>query len=101
VASNKAINLLYQEMCAVLYWRTAVAIKMASIFFTVSFALCGHWGNMEQVVTLWQPPVASGVALDMPHWEMLSVLLQRTRMAIKKACNRGALVFCCPFFCSL
>jgi hypothetical protein len=29
VASNKALNLLYQAMHAVLYWHTAVAIKMA------------------------------------------------------------------------
>jgi hypothetical protein len=28
--------------------------------------------------------VASGVALDMPHWAMLSVLLWRTAMAIKR-----------------
>jgi hypothetical protein len=30
VASTKALDLLYQAMCAVLYWRTAAAIKMAS-----------------------------------------------------------------------
>jgi hypothetical protein len=34
VASNKALNLLYQAMHAVLYWRTAATIKMASCFGT-------------------------------------------------------------------
>jgi hypothetical protein len=49
------------------------------------FACCpgGRWGNTEQVVAPWQHPVASGVALDMPHWVMLSVLLWRTAVAIK------------------
>jgi hypothetical protein len=46
---------------------------------------------MEQVVARLQNPVASGVALDMPHLEMLSVLLRRTAMVIKTANNRGAL----------
>ncbi len=39
VASNKALNLLYQAMCAVLYQRTAAAIKMA-ISFDVFFYCC-------------------------------------------------------------
>ncbi len=34
VASNKALNLLHWAMCAVLYLRTATAIKMASLFGT-------------------------------------------------------------------
>jgi hypothetical protein len=91
VASNKALNLLYQAMCAVLYRRTAAAIKMASLlgtFFCCCFICCcpgGCWGNMEQVVTRWQCPVASGVALDMPHQAMPSVLLRRTAVAIKMA----------------
>ncbi len=32
VASNKALNLLYQAMQGVLYRRTAMAIKIASLF---------------------------------------------------------------------
>jgi hypothetical protein len=43
VASNKALNLFYRAMCAVLYRRTAMAIKMASLlgtfFVIVSFAV--------------------------------------------------------------
>jgi hypothetical protein len=35
VSSNKARNLLYQVMCAVLYRRTAAAIKMASLLGTL------------------------------------------------------------------
>jgi hypothetical protein len=34
VASNKALNLLYRAMHAVLYRRTAAAIKMASLLVT-------------------------------------------------------------------
>jgi hypothetical protein len=43
VASPKALDLLHPAMCTVLYWHTAVAIKMASkvgpIFFVISFAV--------------------------------------------------------------
>jgi hypothetical protein len=65
VASNKALNLLYRAMCAVLYQRTAMAIKMASLlgsFFHRCFVCCcpgGRWGDTEQVVARWQRPVAS------------------------------------------
>ncbi len=91
VASNKAPNLLYRAMHAVLYRRTTAAIKMASLlgtFCCCCFACCcpgSRWGNMEQVVTQWWRPVASGVALDMLHRAMPSVLLQRTAVAIKTA----------------
>ncbi len=50
------------------------------------------WGNTEQVGARWQHPVASGVVLDMLHWEMPSVLLRRTALAIKMVNNRGAFV---------
>ncbi len=66
VASNKALNLIYWAMRAVLYQRTAAVIKMASLFgtfFCHHFVCCcpgGRWGNMEQVVARWQWPVASG-----------------------------------------
>ncbi len=91
MASNKTLNLLYQAMCAVLYWCTAMAIEMASLlgtFVCCRFVCCcpsGHWGNMEQVVAQWQCPVSSGVALDLPHWAMPSVLLRRIAVAIKTA----------------
>ncbi len=95
VASNKALNLLYQAMCAVLYRRTAAAIKMASLlgtFFHRCFVCCcpgGCWGNTEQVVAQWRHPVASRVALDMLHWAMSFLLHRQTAMAIELANNRG------------
>jgi hypothetical protein len=91
VASNKALNLLRQAMCAVLCPCTAVAIKMASLFgtfFGLCFVCCcpgSHWGNTEQVVAQWWCLVALGVALDMPHQVMPSVLLRCTPEAIKTA----------------
>ena len=93
VASSKALNLLYREMCAVLYRCTAAAIEMASLlgtFFHRHFVCCcpgGCWGNMEQVVARWQHPVASRVALDMLHWVMRFLLHRRTAMAIELANN--------------
>jgi hypothetical protein len=42
--------------------------------------------------------VASGVALDMLHWAMPHVLLQRLHMVIKMACDGGAFVRCCRLF---
>jgi hypothetical protein len=91
VVSNKALNLLHQPMCTVLYPRTTAAIEMASLFgtlFCCHFVCCcpgGRWGNTEQVVAQWWHPSASGVALDMLHWVMPSVLLRRTAKAIKMA----------------
>ncbi len=73
VASTKALNLLHWAMHAVLYRRTAAAIKMASILSVFVdcclFACCpgSRRGNTEQVVAQWQHPVASGVALNMLH----------------------------------
>ncbi len=95
VASSEALDLLHQAMRGVTYRRIDMAIKMASfvgVFVDCClFACClgGLWGNTEQVVAQWWRPVASGVALDMPHWVMLSVLLQRTAVAIKTANNGG------------
>jgi hypothetical protein len=85
-------------MHAVTYWHIAMAIKLPSflgVFVDCClFACCpgGRWSNMYQVVTRWQRPVASGVALDMPHQAMPSVLLQPTAVAIKMASGRGAFV---------
>jgi hypothetical protein len=53
VASNKALNLLYWAMCAVLYRRTTAAIKKATFLGAFVdcclFACCpgSHWGNAE------------------------------------------------------
>jgi hypothetical protein len=90
-ASNKALKLLHWAMCAVTYWRIAMTVKTASFLAVFVdcclFACCpgGHWGNMERVVARCRRPVASGVALDMPHRVMPSVLLWRTAVAIKTA----------------
>jgi hypothetical protein len=103
VASNKALNLLHQAMCAVTYRRIAMAIKTASflgVFVDCClFACCSgsRWGNTEQVVTRCRRPVASRVALDMPHWAMPSVLLWCTAGAIETAGRRGAFVCHCQF----
>jgi hypothetical protein len=56
VASSKALDLLHQAMCTVLYRRTAAAINMATflgVFVDCClFACCsgGRWGDMEQLV---------------------------------------------------
>jgi hypothetical protein len=98
VASNKALNLLHWAMCTVTYRRIAMAIKTArflGVFVDCCLFVCcpgSHWGDTEQVVTRCRRPVASGVALDMPHWTMLSVLLWHTVVAIKTAGGRGAFV---------
>jgi hypothetical protein len=66
-----------------------MAIKMASkvglFVHHCLFACCpgSRWGNTEQLFALWQRPAASGVALDMLHRAMHSVLHRWTAMAIK------------------
>jgi hypothetical protein len=59
------------------------------------FACCpgGRWGNTEQVVARCRRPVASGVALDMPHQAMPSVLLRRIRKAFETGRNGGFHLF--------
>jgi hypothetical protein len=87
----------------VTYWRIAMAIDLAifleSFVDCCLFACCpgGRWGNTERVVTRCQRPVASGVALDMLHWAMPSVLLRRIRKAFATGCNGGAFVHHCGF----
>jgi hypothetical protein len=49
----------------------------------------GRRGDTEQVVTRWQRPVVSDVALEMMHWAMPRALIQRLRIAIEMACNGG------------
>ncbi len=98
MASNKALSLLHRAMCTVTYRRIAMAIKMATFLGALVdcclFACCpgGRWGNTEQVITRWRRPVASGVALDMPHRAMPSVLLWRIRKAFETGRNGGAFV---------
>ncbi len=98
VASNKALNLLHQAMCTVTYQRITMAIETATFLGAFVdcclFACCpgGHWGNTEQVVTQCQRPVASGVALDMPHRAMPSVSLRRIHKAFETGRDGGAFV---------
>ncbi len=97
-ASSEALVLLHWAMCVVLYRHIAMAIETASfvgVFVDCClFAWCpgGRWGNTEQVVAQCRHPVASGVALVMPHWAMPSVLLWRAALAIETAGGRGAFV---------
>jgi hypothetical protein len=89
VASSEALEILNWAIRAVTYRRIAMAIKTAcflGVFVDCClFACCpgGHWGDTEQVVARCRRPVASRVALDMPHRAMLSVLLRRSAVAIK------------------
>ncbi len=91
MASTEALDLHHRAMHAVTYRRIAMAIKTATflgVFVDCClFACCpgGRWGDTRQVVARWWRPVASGVALDMPHWAMPSVLLRRTAVAIETA----------------
>ncbi len=91
VASSEALDLLHWAMHVVMYRRIAMAIKTASVVGVFDdcclFACCpgGRWGNTEQVVARWRRPVASRVAVDMPHRAMQSVSLRRTAVAIKTA----------------
>jgi hypothetical protein len=57
--------------------------------FLVSCCPGGRWGNTEQIVAQRWHPVASGVALNIPHWAMPSV---RTAVAIKTAGGRDTFV---------
>ncbi len=98
MASSKALDLLYQVMCTVLYRRIAMAIKTASkvgVLFGCCFVDCcpgGSRGDTEQVVVQWRLPGASSVALDLLHWAMPRALLQRVRMAIEMACDGGTFI---------
>jgi hypothetical protein len=104
VSSSEALDILHQAMHAVTYRRIAMAIKTASkvgVFVDCClFACCpgSRRGDTEQVVARWRHPVASKVALDTPHWAMLSVLPWRTAVAIKMANNGGAFAHHCLLF---
>jgi hypothetical protein len=82
-----------------------MAIKTASfvgVFVDCCLFSCcpggGRWGDKDLVVAQCRHPVASGVALNMPHWTMPSVSLRRTAVAIKTAGGQGAFV-CHRRFC--
>jgi hypothetical protein len=104
VASNKALNLLHWAMCMVMYRRITMAIKTARFLGVLVdcclFACCpgGCWSDMERVVARCRLPVVSGVALDMPHRAMPSVLLRHTAVTIETAGGQGAFV-CHRQFC--
>jgi len=51
----------------------------------------GHQGDTERVVAQWRRPVASGVALGMPHWAMPHVSLQCLTMAINMVHREGGI----------
>jgi len=59
----------------------------------------GRRGDTKRVVTQWQRPVASSVALDMMHWAMPHILLQRLCIVIKMSSNIGAFVHRRRLFC--
>jgi hypothetical protein len=95
VASSEALDLLHWAMRAVTYQHIAMAIEIA-IFAGVFVDCCLHachpgsrWGNTEQVVARCRRPVASGVALDMPHRAMPFVSPGCTAVAIEIANNGG------------
>ena len=98
VAFMKAMNLLHQAMCAVLYCHIATAIEMASKGGGHFAHLCvdcvpgGHRGDTEQVVARWQSLVAFMKALDLLHRAMRSVSHRRTAMAIENARDGGVFV---------
>ncbi len=104
LAFSEALDPLHWPMRAVSYRRIAMAIKTASfvgVFVDCClFACCpgGRWGDTERVVTRCWHPVASGVALVMPHWAMPSVLFRHTVVAIETAGGPGAFV-CHRRFC--
>jgi hypothetical protein len=95
VASSEALDLHHQAIRKVTYRRIAMTINTASfvgVFVDCClFACClgGPWGNTEQAVARYHCPVAPRVALDMMHWAILSILPQRTNVAIKMANNGG------------
>ncbi len=103
VASSEALDPLHWPMHPVSYRRIVMAIKTASkvgVLFDCCFVDCcpgGRWGDTERVGAQCRHPVAYGVALDMLHWAMPSVLLRRTAVAIEMTGRRGAFVRHCQF----
>jgi hypothetical protein len=91
-------------MHTVLYRHITMAIKTArkvGVFIHRCVVDCRpgiHESNTEQVVAQWRRPVASDMAMDIPHWVMLHELLQCLCMAIEMASDGGAFVCCCHLF---
>jgi len=59
----------------------------------------GRRGDAERVVAQWWHPVASGVALNMPHCAMLHVSLQCLHIAIEMSSDGGAFIHRRRLFC--
>ena len=91
------MDLILWEKRAVMHQQTAMVIKMVSkvgSFFHLCFVCChpgGRLGDREQVITLWQCPEASCVAVDMLHRVMHTSLYPGPCMTIKMAHSGGAL----------
>jgi hypothetical protein len=56
-----------------------------------------RWGNTGWIITQWQRPVASRVALDLPHWAMRSEPYRLIHMAIEMASKAAAFFYCWLF----
>jgi hypothetical protein len=103
VASSEALDLLHRVMHAVIYQRIIMAIKLATkagVLLHRCFVCCcpgGCWGDTEQEAAQWQRPEASGVALNMLHWEKRAALHPHIRMAINIASKGGTFVPHCQF----
>jgi hypothetical protein len=50
-------------------------------------------GDTGRIIAQWRHPVASRVALDLPHWAMRSAPYLLIRMAIEMASESAALFF--------
>ena len=61
-----------------------------SIFYSKIVYHGVRQGNTGKIIKRWQYPVASRVALDLPHWTMCWALYRLIRMAIKMAGKVGA-----------
>jgi len=77
-------------------------VQQSEYILHCSYFICcrpgGRQGNTEQVVARWRHPVASGIALDMLHRTMLSLLHCCTAMAIEMAIDRATFVCLCHLF---
>jgi hypothetical protein len=74
-----------------------MTIKMANksgVLLCMLYHHCHHGGcqsDMEQLVTRWWQPVASGIAMDILHQAMHFISHRRTAMAIEMAGRQGDL----------
>jgi hypothetical protein len=48
-----------------------------------------RWGDTGRIIARWRRPVASRVALTLPHWAMLLAPYRLIRMAIEMASKAG------------